>query len=353
VEPVRLGILDIGSNSAQLVIVDVRIGAPPLPVVAVKEPTLLSERFDENGAITEEGMARVAEAVHVAVQVAVRQDVDQLYCFATSAVRDAHNRGAVLARIEAVAGVRPQFLTGDQEARLTYLAARRWYGWSTGRLLLVDIGGGSMEVVLGRDTEPDLTLSLPMGAGRLTNRFITSDPPTRGQVRALRRHVRDGLGEVRDRLCWEGPPRQAAATSKTFKQLARLAGAARQRRGPFPERVLRYDDMRANVRLLQDLPVAERANLRGVSSSRARQILAGAVVVEETMAAFGLDRVQICPWALREGIALAHVEAPADPSIFPLQPLPRLKLVADATPPVGETIALGAAAPGRVDLTPV
>jgi exopolyphosphatase / guanosine-5'-triphosphate,3'-diphosphate pyrophosphatase len=139
--------------------------------------------------------------------------------FTTSAVRDAANRDLILDRVEAEAGVRPQYLSGEDEARLIYLAVHQWFGWSAGRLLILDIGGGSMEIVLGRDAEPELAVSLPLGAGRLTRLFLPDDPPSRDQLAALRRHVNATLREVADRLLWEGsrngpsaPPRPLSSS---------------------------------------------------------------------------------------------------------------------------------------------
>ena len=195
-----LGVLDIGSNSAQLQVFEARPGAPPLPTHAVKEPTLLGESFDPDGAIEPAGVDRVVEAVNRAMGAARRLGVQQLYVFTTSAVRDAANRDLILDRVEAEAGVRPQYLSGEDEARLIYLAVHQWYGWSAGRLLILDIGGGSMEIVLGRDAEPELAMSLPLGAGRLTRLFLPDDPPSRDQLTALRRHVNATLREVADRL---------------------------------------------------------------------------------------------------------------------------------------------------------
>ena len=177
-----LGVLDIGSNSAQLQVFEVRPGAPPLPTHAVKEPTLLGGAFDADGAIDPAGVDRVVAAVRRAMSAARRLGVQQLYVFTTSAVRDAANRDLVLDRVEAEAGVRPQFLTGVEEARLTYLAVHQWYGWSAGRQLVLDIGGGSMEIAFGRDAEPELSVSLPLGAGRLTRAFLPDDPPSREQL---------------------------------------------------------------------------------------------------------------------------------------------------------------------------
>jgi exopolyphosphatase / guanosine-5'-triphosphate,3'-diphosphate pyrophosphatase len=319
----RLAVLDIGSNSAQLQVVDVEPGAPPLPAHAIKEPTLLAEEIQPDGSLSEAGTERVTNAVRQALQAAARLGVDQLYPFVTAAVRDATNRDEVIDRIEAGSGIRPQYLSGEEEAALTYFAAHRWYGWSAGRLLLLDIGGGSMELVLGRDAEPELAVSLPLGAGRLTRELLTIDPPTAKQLKTLRKHVRDTLSEVLDRLRWEGNPRRVVATSKTFKQLARLNGAAPQRKGPFVPRTLSLADLRASIPRLVSVPAAERAGLRGIARSRAQQVLAGALAAEATMSALDIDSVEVCPWALREGILLRHLEEATRLPTLPLQPLTR------------------------------
>ena len=319
----RVGVLDVGSNSAQLLVVDGLPGAPPLPTQAVKEPTLLAEAIQPDGTIAEEGVQRVADAVARAVVSAQHFGVDQLFPFATSAIRDAANRDDVIERIAQTSGVRLQFLSGEHEARLTYLAVHRWYGWSAGRILMLDIGGGSMEIVLGRDAEPDLAVSLPLGAGRLTRRFLPDDPPSAGQVKRLRRHVRDTLGEVADRLRWEGGARRAVATSKTFKQLARLAGSPPQRKGPFCRRTLTVGQVREWIPRLADMSAAKRARLRGVSRSRAAQLLAGAITAHSAMVALDVTEVEVSPWALREGIVLQYLATLGPGQPIPLQPLSR------------------------------
>ncbi|MBV9204994.1 MAG: hypothetical protein JO037_06260 [Actinobacteria bacterium] len=317
-----LGVLDIGSNSAQLQVFEARSGAPPLPTHAVKAATLLGEAFGADDAIDLAGVDRVVEAVNHAMNAARRLGVQQLYVFTTSAVRDASNRDLILDRVEAEAGVRPQFLSGEDEARLTYLAVHQWYGWSAGRLLILDIGGGSMEIVLGRDAEPELALSLPLGAGRLSRTFLPDDPPRHEQIAALRRYVNATLREVADRLLWEGLPDRAIGTSKTFKQLARLAGAPAQRKGPFVPRSVTARDLEGWIPRLARLPAQQRAKLRGVSRSRSRQIVAGAVVAKAAMKALNVDSVDICPWALREGIILHYLQTTRGVSFdLPLRPL--------------------------------
>lgn len=317
-----LGVLDIGSNSAQLQVVEVRAGAPPLPTHAVKAPTLLGEAFDADGSIDIAGADRVVEAVRRALEAARRFGVEQLYVFATAAVRDATNRDLILARVEREAGVRPQCLTGADEARLTYLAVHQWYGWSAGRLLVIDIGGGSMEIGLGRDAQPELAVSLPLGAGRLTRAFLPDDPPSRQQLAALRRHVNATLREVADRLRWEGAPARAVATSKTFKQLARLCGGPPQRKGPFVRRSLAAKDLDIWIPRLAQLKASQRAKLRGVSQPRARQIVAGAVVARAAMKALDVAAVEVSPWALREGIILHYLQTRLNETlVLPLRPL--------------------------------
>jgi len=317
-----LGVLDIGSNSAQLQVFEVRPGAPPLPTHAVKEPTLLGEAFDQDGCIDLSGVDRVIGAVNRAMSAARRLGVQQLYVFTTSAVRDATNRDLILDRLEEEAGVRPQFLTGTDEGRLTYLAVHQWYGWSAGRQLVVDIGGGSMEIVFGRDAEPELSVSLPLGAGRLTRAFLPDDPPSWEQLAAPRKHVRGTLREVADRLLWEGVPDRVIGTSKTFKQLARISGSPAQRKGPFVRRAVTTADLDAWIPRLASLDARGRARLSGVSRSRSRQILAGAVVAKAAMKALNVRSVDVCPWALREGIVLHYLQTTHNESFdLPLRPL--------------------------------
>ncbi len=228
--------------------------------------------------------------------------------FATSAVRDATDSAEVLARVRERSEVDLVVLTGDDEARLTFLAVRRWFGWSAGRLLCLDIGGGSLEVGAGRDEDPDVALSLPIGAGRMTRERLPGDPPRKKDVAALREHVREVLADAVPAVRDAGPPDLGVATSKTFRSLARLGGAAPYAKGPRVPRSLTLPALDRIVERLQPLTATERASLPGVSPNRAHQLLAGAVVAQEAMRAFSLDTVSVCPWALREGVILRRLD---------------------------------------------
>jgi exopolyphosphatase/guanosine-5'-triphosphate,3'-diphosphate pyrophosphatase len=162
----RIGVLDIGSNSAHLKIVDVEPGGPPRPVTAVRHRTGLAEAIDRDGFIGDDAIGRLVAATGEAARVAAAEGVDELIAFATSAMRTAANGDAIRSRLAAETGIELGLLTGREEARLTFLAAREWYGWSAGPMLPVDIGGGSLEIAYGDGREPVTALSLPLGAGR-------------------------------------------------------------------------------------------------------------------------------------------------------------------------------------------
>ncbi|AWT44703.1 MULTISPECIES: Ppx/GppA phosphatase family protein [Streptomyces] len=304
----RLGVLDVGSNTVHLLVVDAHPGACPLPAHSHKVELRLAQLLDEHGAVAPEGVDRLIAVVKDALQAAEDKGVEDLLPFATSAVREAGNADEVLARVRAETGVELQVLTGEEEARLTFLAARRWFGWSAGKLLVLDIGGGSLEIAYGIDEEPDAAVSLPLGAGRLTASWLPGDPPDAEDVRALRRHVRAEIARTVGEFSRFGAPDHVVATSKTFKQLARLAGAARSAEGLYVQRELKRESLEAWVPKLAAMTAEQRAELPGVSEGRAGQLVAGALVAEGAMDLFGVENLEICPWALREGVILRRLD---------------------------------------------
>ena len=194
-------------------------------------------------------------------------------------------------------------LPGEDEARLTFLAVRRWFGWSAGRLGVFDIGGGSLELAVGADEEPTVARSVPLGAGRLTRDWLD----TGRTHEELRLHARSVIADVAGPLLRGGHFDRAVATSKTFRSLARMCGAASSSEGQYVRRVLRRSDLRPLISEIVHLDVEEIAQLPGVSHDRAHQMVAGAVVAEAAMDLFGVDELEICPWALREGVLLEHL----------------------------------------------
>ncbi|WP_030023582.1 Ppx/GppA phosphatase family protein [Streptomyces monomycini] len=304
----RLGVLDVGSNTVHLLVMDAHPGACPLPAYSHKAELRLAELLDEDGAIGDAGVDRLVATVRAAVEVAEDKGVEDVLPFATSAIREASNGEEVLRRVTRETGVELRVLSGEDEARLTFLAARRWFGWSAGRLLVLDIGGGSLEIAYGLDEEPDAAVSLPLGAGRLTAADLPGDPPEAEDIRALRKRVRAEIARVVSDFTRFGTPDHVVGTSKTFKQLARIAGAARSADGSCTQRELDRKALEEWVPKLAGMTGAERAGLPGVSEGRSRQLLAGALVAEAGMDLFGVRTLEICPWALREGVILRHLD---------------------------------------------
>jgi exopolyphosphatase/guanosine-5'-triphosphate,3'-diphosphate pyrophosphatase len=214
----------------------------------------------------------------------------------------------VLARVEQETGVRLQVLTGEDEARITFLAVRRWFGWSAGEILLLDIGGGSLELAAGGAEDPDVAVSLPLGAGRSTIAFLPHDPPSADQVAALRTHARALLGEARTRFEGRADPAHVVGSSKTIRSLARLAGSLADGVGPQDRRLLRRSALEDWVPRLARIPADARPALPGITPDRTFQIVAGGIVLAETMRAFGIDELEVSPWALREGLILRYLE---------------------------------------------
>ncbi|WP_236246300.1 Ppx/GppA phosphatase family protein [Streptomyces sp. CC210A] len=304
----RLGVLDVGSNTVHLLVMDAHPGARPLPAHSHKAELRLAELLDADGAVSAHGIERLVTIVGDAVHTAEEKGCEEVLPFATSAVRDASNADAVLRTVKEQTGVDLTVLTGEEEARLTFLAARRWFGWSAGKLLLLDIGGGSLEVAYGIDEEPDAAVSLPLGAGRLTAGWLPGDPPDPADVKALRRHVRAQIARTVGEFARFGKPDHVVATSKTFKQLARMAGAPGSGEGQYVQRVLSRTSLEGWVSKLSAMTVEQRCALPGVSAGRARQLLAGALVAEGAMDLFGVAEVEVCPWALREGVILRRLD---------------------------------------------
>lgn len=279
---------------------------------STKEPLRLAESIDDSGKLTRKGAEKLIATVDEFAKIARSSGCGDLMAFATSAVRDAKNSEDVLARVRAETGVDLQVLSGVDESRLTFLAVRRWYGWSKGRITNLDIGGGSLELSTGIDEEPDCAMSVPLGAGRLTREWLQDDPPDRRRITVLRDWLDAELAEAAQAMAEAGKPDLAVGTSKTFRSLARLTGAAPSAAGPRVERVLTANGLRQLIAFISRMTTSDRAELEGVSVERAPQIVAGALVAEASMRALSLDSVQICPWALREGIILRRLDSEAD-----------------------------------------
>jgi exopolyphosphatase/guanosine-5'-triphosphate,3'-diphosphate pyrophosphatase len=300
----RLGVLDVGSNTVHLQVVDTHPGARPNAAFNYKEELRLTQYLTDEHKISDEGVTNLRKCIQNAIAQSQNAKTQELLPFATSALREATNGDEIIKNINKDFQIDLQVLSGEEEAKLTFLAARRWFGWSSGRLLVVDIGGGSLEMAVGVDESPEVAVSLPLGAARLTKDFLKGDPYSDKSVRNLRDHIENKLEQILPTLVKHQESDRAIATSKTLRTLARLCGDWFDGNG----NNITIDAVRKISNKLADMDVSARAKLPGVSENRASQIVAGAFVAESVMRNLDLKNLEVCPWALREGVVLKWMD---------------------------------------------
>ena len=303
----RIGVVDIGTNSTRLLVAEVHDGR-----VAELERrttvTRLGEGLEATGKLSDAAVARVSEALAVYREVLDRLGADEVVAVATSAMRDAENGPAFRDEIRDRFGIDARTISGDEEARLTFLGATsdRQAGADT---LVIDIGGGSTEYVTGRaGTDPGFHVSTRMGSVRHTERHLKSDPPTADEMAALAEDARAIVTEdvpagVRERV------EEGIAVAGTATTLAAIA----QELDPYdPEKVHGYRLGRGTceriVSQLAALTVDARRRVTGLHPDRAPSIVAGAVILLESMRTFDLDELEVSEADILHGAALAAAD---------------------------------------------
>lgn len=299
----RLGVLDVGSNTVHLQIMDAHHGSAPVPFQSYKEEIRLAEYLTDKGELSQNGIDTLLRTL-TRVQADSRGiKVDETLAFATSAIREASNSEEVLSIVSEKTGIDLQVLSGSDEARFTFLAVRRWLGWSAGDLLLLDIGGGSLEIACGEQENPSYAHSVLLGANRLTRQFLTGDPFTAKSLTKLEEHIKATLAPLISEI-GDNSKRTAVGTSKTFRTLRRI------QQNYYPElgNSLTSKGAKLIAEKLKTMTHSERAELPGVSKSRATQLVAGAMVAQISLEAMDIEVLAQCPWALREGVVLQRLD---------------------------------------------
>ena len=303
----QAGVLDVGCHSALLTVVRRRPGVMLEPVFSRKVRLRLHETLDRKGRLDKAGVKSVERAVAEAVAADPRLRGPDVFAFATSVIRDAPNRDEIIARVAHTTGTRLRVLAGEEEARLAYVAARQWAGPMAGQLLVLDIGGGTVEIASGTGEQPHAVHSLPLGARRITRDWLPGGTaPSQRRLAEIRQHLRrslEGFPGLRAELGG-----RVLACSKTFEQLAQLAAA--QGTTQRATRQLALPRLRTSVSLLAEAGPSHRARLPGISRHRAEQSLAGALIAQALMEACGAKKVEICPWSTREGLLLERLGVP-------------------------------------------
>jgi exopolyphosphatase / guanosine-5'-triphosphate,3'-diphosphate pyrophosphatase len=296
-EPPRAAVLDVGCFSAHLVVVGTGPEALRRPLLSHKVRLRLDHAMDHAGRIDAAGIDRIGEAVNQIQERLCQVRVSKFVPYATSCVRDAANADEVISSVAQRTGIVLSRLSGEREAHLSYVAARRWFD-ADRPLAVLDVGGGTIEMAVGDRARPAFTRSLPLGARTLTRAGLNSS----ARVPEMRADLLQRITEsIPDDVLAAFADGQAIGCSKVFQQLAKLVRAHTRRTGP-PR--LRLTDLHTWIPRLAELPPRRRAELPGISRHRAPQSLAGAVVAEALMTATNHDVIDICPWSSKEGLLI-------------------------------------------------
>src|SRR3954471_15464223 len=278
----RIAAIDIGSNSVRQIVADVSSDGGITVVDEMKAAPRLGADLDETGLLGTQSMERAAEAIGRMATLARQLGAERIEAVATSAVRDAANADAFVARVRQEAGLQVRIVNGEDEARLSYLSALAHFDLGVGRTVVMDIGGGSLELALAADCVLDDLVSLPFGALRLTERYLR-DGASPKALRRLRRDVRDALRDVLPRSNWRGA--QVIGSGGTFTNLASMYLA---RRGLLAARNVHATlvprvDVEHILDTLAAMSTEERRGVPGLNPERADIIVAGLAVAAEVL----------------------------------------------------------------------
>ena len=302
----RLAALDLGSNSFHALVADVGRRRELSVVEKAKRMPRIGEAIFRTGEISGDARKNALEALAEIVPVIERNEPDAVLAVATSAVRDARNGRAFVEEIRARFNLDVRIISGDEEGRLSYAGARGRLGNDLGRVTLLDLGGGSLELVVGEGDQVLQTRSAPIGVLRALTESPLSDPATPRELRALehwaRRHVSAFLEPVR---CFaSGEVVLCAGTARALRSVARGLGRT-PASGENSERLGR-DTLRFIINHLAPLSLAGRRDVPGLDPGRLDLIVHGAVILDAVLALLGVDDARVCRAALREGLILEH-----------------------------------------------
>ena len=309
--PTPIAVVDLGTNSTRLLLAEVS-GGDVKELERQSIVTRLGQGVDESGRLAEEAVARVFEALSKYRGLIDRYGAETVVALATSAVRDSENGDEFRAALRERFGLDARTISGDEEARLTFLGATSARADRDDSTLVIDIGGGSTELVVGRPgADPDFHVSTQAGSVRQSERHLHDDPPAAEQLDAVREEVRQIIeeavpGAVRDAVA-RGIAVAGTATQVARVDLAREDGAGKP--GSVHGHTLELDSVLAILDLLASVPLAERRRVPGLHPDRAPTIVAGTAILVEAMRAFGLYRVEVSETDILHGAALT-----ADPA---------------------------------------
>jgi exopolyphosphatase/guanosine-5'-triphosphate,3'-diphosphate pyrophosphatase len=304
----RIAAIDIGTNSVHMIVVRVRTDLSFEVVDREKVMVRLGAGGLDGKALTTDAMNATLQALSKFKRLAESHRVDEILAAATSATREARNGGEFLARIERETGIRPRVITGAEEARLIHQAAVYGVDVGSARAVVIDVGGGSVEITLGNATAIQAARSFKIGVIRLTERFIQSDPLSGRDERKLSKHILSEIGRHCDQITSIGFDR-VIGTSGTILSLGAVAATAARGAPPAELRNLRVSakQIRKVRKEVVALDPEQRLAVPGLDPRRADLVVAGAVLLDTIMRRLGAEELTLCDLALREGLVLDYI----------------------------------------------
>ena len=304
----RIAAIDIGTNSVHMIVVQVRPDVSFEIIDREKAMVRLGAGGLGGRALTAEAMNAAVQALSTFKRLADSHKVDKIVAAATSATREARNGGEFLARIQRETGIRPMVITGTDEARLIHQAAVYGVDVGSGRAVVIDIGGGSVEITLGTGTAIELARSFKLGAIRLAERFVKSDPLSDSDERRLQKYITDEIGRYCDQITTVGFDR-VVGTSGTILSLGVVAATAARGTPPAELRNLRISakQLRRVRKEVCANDIESRLKMPGLDPRRADLVVGGAVLLDTILRRLGADELTLCDLALREGLVLDYV----------------------------------------------
>ncbi len=305
----RLAAIDVGSNSVHMIVADVTREGHLEVVDRVKEMVRLGRRSFTTGRLTQESMELAVRALGNFKRIARVRRVDKIRAVATSAVREARNRSEFIRRLRRETGIPVEVISGIDEARLIFQAARHALGLEGGPYLLFDVGGGSVELVLVQDGKPLWMRSVKLGAARLAERFLPDDPPTREQLKRLRAHLERQIGGLMRKAKRAGVVR-AIGTSGTINTMVAMARAARgEELGRLHGATASAAEISHLAGQLLEANASMRSELPGMDAKRVDLMPAAAALIDFVLTKSAAPELMACSWALREGVLLGLAKA--------------------------------------------
>ncbi len=320
----KLAAIDIGSNSLKLVIVEAAASDSFTVILQDRERVRLGHETLRNKFLSKEAINLSADAIGKFRSIAESRDVHSIIAVATASVREANNANEFVKEIEERTGVRVDVLSSIEEARLIGIAAAQFFGADNESLLNIDIGGGSTELSLMKNGEPLKLFSMKLGAVGLTERFVSSNPPTKEELKNLQTEILAALQQPLRKMknqVWQF----STGTSGTILNLAELLNfQTEETRDTKP--VIQFKKLVALNKMLASLPTEERAKFPVISPQRAEVIVAGGQILEGVMRAFKIEKLQPCGYALREGVIIDYLREIESESLPPVPDVEDKKL---------------------------